>query len=530
MAKLPIFRSWVPQWLSRLTIVLVMLPTVMLFALSTANVSAATGFYGVEPADIQFSMLVYYAAIAAFTPLERRFFSRISTKEYFLLCIVLQVIITYFVYNTRELPILYICRFLQGTVNCGVTSICLTLLFAQLKSEHSREIGYTFFYGLILCASSFTSLVTAPIIDNYEYNVLYKVMIYTFIPGAVLLLLLMNRIHLVRRMPLYQLDWGSFVLYAPLLICLAYVLIYGQQYYWMSDPAIFRSLLAVLGLGIVFVLRQIFRKRPLINMQVFRYRNFIFGAVLVGLLYLVRGAFSVTTSYFSVVLGMDPIHIYELFIYNIVGVIIGSLMAARWIVKKRPTQLIWLAGFSLMFGFHTWMYFHFATEADAVTFIIPLIVQGAGAGLLMAPIVLFTISSVPFELSQSAAAIGVFVRFTFFSASTALINFFSLYYAKIHGTRMSDTITSVEPGLQSRLHTYQAALQSRGIPADQAAKAATGLLSRAVQKQAFLKYAMDYYALVAILILVIMLVIIMAPFINRTIINVKAKQPAAATF
>ncbi|HVI48553.1 MAG TPA: hypothetical protein VM802_27035, partial [Chitinophaga sp.] len=69
---LPIFRPWVPQWLIRLTIFLVLLPTVMLFALSTANVNAAAGFYGAEPADMQFSMLLYYASLASFTPLERR--------------------------------------------------------------------------------------------------------------------------------------------------------------------------------------------------------------------------------------------------------------------------------------------------------------------------------------------------------------------------------------------------------------------------------------------------------------------------
>lgn len=66
-----VFRSWVPEWLIRLTIILVLFPTVMLFALSTANVNAATGFYGAEPQDIQFSMLVYYAALVAFTPLEK---------------------------------------------------------------------------------------------------------------------------------------------------------------------------------------------------------------------------------------------------------------------------------------------------------------------------------------------------------------------------------------------------------------------------------------------------------------------------
>jgi DHA2 family multidrug resistance protein len=528
---IPIFRSWIPEWLIRFTIFLVLLPTVMLFALSTANVNAATGFYGAEPQDIQFSMLLYYASLASFTPLERRFFSRIATKEYFLICMVLQVLVTFWCYHTRELPVLFICRFLQGILNCGVTSICLTLLFSRLTSEHARETGYAIFYGMILCSASLTSLVTAPLVDDYEYNVLYKMIIYTFVPGAILLLLLMNKVHLApHKTPLYQLDWSSFLLYAPMLILLGYIMIYGQQYYWLQDTWIVWCIAGIIFLGICFTVRQFSLKRPFIHMQVFKSRLFLFGLLLLGCLYIIRGAFNITTSYFSTVLGMDPLNTYELLTYNILGILIGGIISARLVVKKRPLQFIWLVGFFLLLVFHTSMYFLFASEADQSTFILPLIIQGLGAGMLMTPIILFIISSVPEAMSQSASAVGVFIRYTFFGLSTALINYFSLFFSKIHVTRMSDGISKVDNGLAERLNTYQSSLQARGLIPDQAVKLAPGLLDKAIQKQAFLKYAMDYYEFIGILILTVMLLIVMTPFINRTIINVKSKQPSAATF
>ncbi|MBO9731158.1 MAG: MFS transporter [Chitinophaga sp.] len=525
-----IFRSWVPEWLIRLTIFLVLFPTVMLFALSTANVNAATGFYGAEPQDIQFSMLVYYAALVAFTPMEKRFFSRIATKEYFLICMVLQVAVTYWCYHTRELPALFICRFLQGVLNCGVTSICLTLLFSRLKSEHARETGYAIFYGMILCSGSLTSLITAPLVDDFEYNALYKMVIYSFVPGAVLLLLLMNRVHLVRRVPLYQLDWTSFFLYAPMLIMLGYILIYGQQYYWLQDPRIIGCLIGIVLLTITFVVRQLHRKRPFIHIDVFKSRAFLFGILLLAGLYLIRGSFNITTSFFATVLGLDPLHTYELLIYNLIGIVIGSVMSTRLVIRKRPLQFIWLVGFFGLLVFHSVMYFLFTSEADQSTFILPLLIQGWGAGMLLTPIVLFIISSVPESISVSASTAGVFIRYTFFGMSTALINYFSLYFTKTHAMRLSDGLSGADNGLSERLHTYQGALESRGLMADQAARLAPGLLDKAVQKQAFLKYAMDYYELVAILILILMLLIVATPYIiNRTVINVKAKQPAAAT-
>lgn len=95
--------------------------------------------------------------------------------------------------------------------------------------------------------------------------------------------------------------------------------------------------------------------------------------------------------------------------------------------------------------------------------------------------------------------------------------------------RLSDSVSRVDNGLAERIQTYQAALQSRGLMADQAARLAPGLLDKAIQKQAFLKYAMDYYELIVILIMILMLLIVITPYISRTSINVKAKQPAAAT-
>ncbi|HVI46639.1 MAG TPA: hypothetical protein VM802_17305, partial [Chitinophaga sp.] len=160
----------------------------------------------------------------------------------------------------------------------------------------------------------------------------------------------------------------------------------------------------------------------------------------------------------------------------------------------------------------------------------PLLLQGMGAGMLMTPVILFIISSVPESYSQSASAVGVFVRYTFFAISTGLINYFSLYYARIHAMRITDHLSRADTGMQERLHLYQSALQGRGLMPDHAAKAATGLLDKVVQKQAFLKYAMDYYQMAGMVILVLMLLIVMAPFINRIRINVKSKQPAAATF
>ncbi len=64
---LPVFRSWAPEWLIRGTLFLLILPSIVLFFLSLANINAAAGYYGGEPADIQFAVALFYAVMWAFT-------------------------------------------------------------------------------------------------------------------------------------------------------------------------------------------------------------------------------------------------------------------------------------------------------------------------------------------------------------------------------------------------------------------------------------------------------------------------------
>lgn len=527
---LPVFKSWVSVWLVRVTIFAVLLPGLLMFGLSTANAGAAAGYYGIEPADVQYSMIIFYAAVAGFFALERRFFVFTATKEYFLVSNIIQIITAYICYHTGNLYVLFLFRFIQGMANCMSTSICITLMFSSLRTERAREIGYSVFYGLLLCITPLSTVITAPVIDAYDFNVLYKAIIYAYVPGCILLLIIMNNVRLNRKIPLYQLDWYSFVIYSLILCLLGYTLAYGQQYDWFEDVRIVRSVIALVLLTGLHIIRQLHVRRPYLNLNVFKYRNFIVGVLMIFILYIVRGALGITSLYFAAVLGMDPIHIGLLMLNNIIGIVLGALISSRLIVMKRPMRLVWIYGFLFLLIFHVWMWFLFSTQADSATFIIPLIIQGMGAGMLMTPIIIFTISSVPEHLGSSASATGVFFRFTGFCSSIALINYFQLSHKLNHTDRFQQQLTGVNAGVAERLQLYANGLKAKGVATDRAAKIAEGLLRRAVETQAQLRTMMDYYLIISITLVVVILVIALFPYLNKTTINLRRKQPAPASY
>ncbi|ACU59271.1 MFS transporter [Chitinophaga pinensis] len=526
----PIFKPWASEWLIRIVIFLNLMPSMLMFGISTASGSNAAGYYGIEPADVQYSMVLFYASLAGFFALERRFFIYIASKEYLLIGVIIQIVTSYGCFVTRDLYVLLPLRFIQGMANCITTSVCITLVFSRLRTNRAREVGYSLFYGVLLGITAFTTLVTAPIIDAFDFNVLYKWMIFTYIPGAILLVIIMNRIRLNRKIPLYQLDWASYVVYTTMLCLIGYILLYGQQYYWLQDERIMAASIAAVVLLLIHIIRQRSLKRPYLSLDVFRYRNYVIGVSLITVLYVCRGAFNITTNYFITVLGLDPRHLSYILLANIAGIILGVLYSSRWILMKRSVRWIWMAGFSLLLIFHLWMHALFATQADVPTFIIPLILQGIGVGLLMAPMIIYTISSVPAHLGGTASATGVLFRFTGFCISIALINYFQLFSRKVHYNRFLDLVTSLDPLVTAKLVNYKTAVAAKGLPADQAAKIANGLLYRSADMQAQIRYSMDYYYLISCALVVIILLIAFVPYLNRTVINLRNNQPAPASY
>ena len=68
---LPLFRHWMPEWLVKVVLFSVLLPPLVLFFLALANITAAPGYYGGEPADLQFAVALFSSGYARFSAAAR---------------------------------------------------------------------------------------------------------------------------------------------------------------------------------------------------------------------------------------------------------------------------------------------------------------------------------------------------------------------------------------------------------------------------------------------------------------------------
>lgn len=525
---IPIFKHWVPEWWVKVILFLLVLPSLVLFFLPMANINAAAGYYGSEPADIQFAVALFYAGYVGFYSLERRFFTYLATREYFILFTFLQMLSALICYHSREVYILFPVRFFQGMLFSCTVNLSLALMFTRLRSERAREISFSVFFGLLLCALPFNNLVTADLIDAFNFNIVYKAAVFSYLPCLVLLLLTMNNVRLQVKFPLSKLDWQSFALYSIALCLFGYIMIFGQEYYWLADGRIRYSVLGIAGIAVLYVLRQRAMKRPYIDLRTFRFRNFRIGLLVLFVMYICRFASGITNNYFTSVLRFDPMHLSYINVFNLAGLVAGVIIACTMTLMQKRIRHIWLPGFLLLLVFHVQMYFLFDVQADPFNYFLPLFVQGLGVGMIMVPTIIYAISAVPVSLGVSASAVCLAVRYLGFVVSIGIINYLELYGKSRHYNAFQDRLTATSPLVREALRKQAGHLTARGLEHAQSVRGGYKLLIGDINRQGQLRFAMDYYEWMALLITGTLLLIALFPYLNRTAVLLRSRRLSPA--
>nr|WP_295873476.1 beta-carotene 15,15'-monooxygenase [uncultured Chitinophaga sp.] len=522
--SMPIFKRWVPGWAVKIILFSLILPTLVLFFLPFANINAAAGFYGSEPADIQFSVALFYSGYVAFYSLERRFFNYLAAKEYFIIFTMLEVVTTLVCYHTDALYVLFPMRFFQGMLFSSTVNLSLSLMFTRLRTERAREISFSVFFGMLICVIPFNNLVTADLIDAYDFNIVYKGALFSYLPCLCLIMLTMNHVRLNVKFPLARLDWQSFVYWSIVLTLLGYITIYGQEYYWLDDLRIRYSVIGMVAATALYLVRQHAMKHPYLHLAIFRFQNFRMGIFLIFILYICRFAVNVTNNFFTTVLRLDPIHVSYVNVMNLMGLIIGVIVSGAMILQKKNIRYIWLPGFLLLLAFHFSMFFIFSNEANENNFYIPLFVQGLGVGMIMVPTIVYAVSSVPVIIGASASSVCLAIGYIGFCANAAITNYCDLYCKSRHYNAFQDHLTQTDPmalqGLALRSHQ----LLSKGLAHQQAAKGAHKLLVDAINKQGQIRFAMDYYEIMALMLIATLLLIAIFPSLNRTVVYLRSRR------
>ena len=519
--KIPIFRSWVTEWMARSVIACILMSCLFSFAFY-GSPSAAMGFYGVQPADVQYGMVVVYGSAVAFLALDFRIVKYFAPRKYLLAALAVNSFCSVLCFHFKNWTLFVVCQFLQGITCALMSGIVLQLIFPRLHSTRARVIAYSLLYGCIQIAVPFYSMYSSIVLHFLDFNWLFYGFNLILIILAFIVLSTMNgKARFTKKIPLYQVDWNGYLLYVSFILMLGYILVYGRQLGWLDSPLIRSVSAGSLLMLLLFIIRELKLKRPLINLRIFKAKNFVMGLLLLFAFYIFKGSTGLAYGYLDVILGTDPLSTIPIWTAVISGTVLSMLVTARFVLMGYNLIRIIIVGFGIMALYYTCMILFVSVQGETADFIVPLFIYGAATGVLFVPIVSFTASSAPPQLAIHASLVGILTRFTGFTASLAFSNELQLSAKAAVKEKLREAVTQTNPQLALTLQDIQSQYLNAGSDAYASKSMADGYFNQMTAHQILARAVRDYYDWMLAGLIITIVILLLLPHIQKVVLKLR---------
>ena len=443
------------------------------------------------------SYLVSNAIVLPLTGWLSRIFGR---KRFYITCVTIFIVSSLLCGFAPSLPLLVFFRILQGAGGGGLQPISQAILvesFPRQKQGMAMAI-----YGM--------GVVVAPIIgptlggwitDNYSWRWIFLINLPVgLLSIALTTALIIDPPHLARRNigERIRIDYIGLGLLSVGLGFLQIVLDKGQRDDWFGSPFILWCTIAsAVGLiGVVFwELRQ---KDPVIELHLFKDRNyaaatflmFALGIVLYGTTVLLPVLLQTLVGYTAQLSGLvlSPGAIVTLISMPIIG---------RLLVNHDPRRLVVFGLVILAVGMFQLSKLNLYTSFG--TFILVWMISRGGLGFLFVPINVMAFSFVPKEKMNNATGMINLARNIGGSVGISLVTTLQARLAQRHQAHLVEHLSPINPIYRDMLHGLTGALRTRGSDAATAAQQAQALLYGELQRQSAMLAFVDVFWILGIL-------------------------------
>ncbi|HSW84705.1 MAG TPA: DHA2 family efflux MFS transporter permease subunit, partial [Usitatibacter sp.] len=380
-----------------------------------------------------------------------------------------------------SIELLIFFRIIQGAVAGPMIPLSQTLLLASYPKEKA---------GMALAMWSMTTLVApvaGPLLGGWiTDNISWPWIFYINIPvglgaAAATWFIYRTRETETKKLPIDAVGLGLLVVWVG---ALQVMFDKGKDLDWFnSGTLVALSVTAALGLAL-FVVWELTDEHPVVDLRLFKRRNFTMGAAALSLGY---GVF-----FGNVVLLPLWLQQYMGYTATLAGMalapvgflaILLSPLVGRNVSRIDP-RFLGTTAFAI-FAIVMLMRSHFNTQVDFVTLMIPTVIQGAALAFFFIPLVTITLSGIGPQQMPAASGLSNFLRISAGSFGTSISTTLWDHRATMHHAQLVEKLTPYDPATSQAL----ANLQAGGFSLDQS----LAQLNRLVDQQAALLSANDIF-------------------------------------
>ncbi len=357
-------------------------------------------------------------------------------------------------------PEMVLLRGVQGFAGGVLIPLSLTCVLTLLP-ERARPVGFALFALTATMAPAIGPTIGGLVTDIYGWRYIFFL---NLVPGAIMLPALIVGLAPapMQLRKFREGDWWGIVAVATGLACLQVVLEEGNKDDWFGSPLITRlSIISAVSL-ISFVFIELNRRNPLVNLRLFKERNFAFstmsnvmlGFVLYSAVYLIPIYLSQSHGYSARQSGavMAWIGLPQLVIIPFMPLL----------MKRFDVRYLLGIGFAI-FAVSCFMNVNLGPNDSGPQLLIPNLIRAVGQACVFPPISLIATAGIARKDAGSASSLFNMTRNLGGAIGIAVTQTFITNREKFHSSILTPQVSMLSPATQQRIAMLKHYFEAHGV-------------------------------------------------------------------
>ena len=494
-------QDWCPDCSPWLIAAAVMLPTFM-EVLDTSIASVAlphiAGSLSATTDEATWVLTSYLVANAVILPTSSWFSLRFGRRNFLLVCILIFPAASFASGAATSLGMILLARAIQGAGGGALQPLSQAILLESFPPAKRGSAMAVFALGVVV-APVLGPTLGGWLTDSYSWRWAFYINIPIGAAAVWMILQFVKDPPYIKDAKPGKIDRIGLGLLAIWMGALQIVLDKGQEEDWFGSLWIRWACVILVTAFAAFLVVEIRKEKPLVDLRVFRDRNFALGCVLIGLFGgAIYGIVTLLPLFYQTLMGytaqaaglaVSPRGIGALVAMPFIGLLTGRI-DSRWMIGAGflgfGLTSLWMSGLTLQIG--PW------------SLLIPIVLSGMATGLVFVPLSTTAMGTLPNEQIGNASGLYNLLRNVGGSIGISLVNTLVARHQQVHQAEMVQHLTQGRLIFENRLMALQQMFgQTVGPVAGQTQ--AYGVIQRTLSTQAAVWSYVDdfrYLALVCL--------------------------------
>jgi len=480
---------WHPRhnpWIITLTVMMAVFMEVLDTSIANIALPHIAGSLSATPEEATWVLTSYLVSNAIILPMTGWLGNYFGRKRVLLTCIMMFTFASVLCGLAWDLPTLVIARILQGFGGGAMVPIAQSIMLESFPPQKRGAAMAVFAQGVVV-APILGPTLGGWITDSYSWRWIFYINVPVGIFAVLMAKWVVEDPPYIKRDAAATIDYIGFALLAVWLATLQIVLDKGQEADWLGAEWVRWFMLVSVVSFLVFIWREFHTDHPLVDLRVFKNRNFTVGLILMtSLAAILYGTTAQLPLFLQTLMGYPALQAGYAMSPRGVAAFITTFFVGRLVGKIRMRTMLFVGFVTLAYS--SFMLASINLEVSMASVIWPSIINGIAISFIFVPLTTATMSQLGQAQIANASGLYNLMRNLGGSIGIAFVTTMLARGAQTHQALMVGHLTPTDPAFTQRLAAAKQLLSHQADPVtatQQAYSAVYSLLDQQAHLWAF---------------------------------------------